>query len=217
MVRQMKTEKKALFMHAAKQTAGTRPKRASPSPRRRGEFPMCCCISALARDAKQRKSIRIIEQEWWFPIFMRLTIKNTCCNRPMVQRYQSVSKSCPSVSQLTKCSHKIMMKRWNTISSKCFCSTLAASNFSSIFSTISSVGFSPTSIFFRFVDVSSSESSDDDSARDNLSFASDNSVPIPFGGRIWFSFSLARIRQSKRTQFDDVFVHLLDGQVKNFP
>lgn len=104
-------------------------------------------------------------------------MRKTCCNRPIVHRYQSLSKSWPSVSHRTKCSDKIIMKRWKTIKNKRFWSTLAASNFSSIFSTISSVGFSPTSIFLRLFVASSSESLDDDSTRDNFSFASDNSVP----------------------------------------
>ena len=101
----------------------------------------------------------------------KLTIINTCCNLPTVHIYHGVLKSMPSVSQWTKCSDSIIIKRckkrfgnymllkhsnfdvsvnsrgkvrytWKMIKKRFFWSAWAASSFSSRRSTCSSVGFS---------------------------------------------------------------------------
>lgn len=84
----------------------------------------------------------------------RLTTKKTCCKRPIVQRYQSVFASLPSVSHFTKCSDKIMMNRWKMIKKIRFWSPNADSSFSSSFSTIckrkQKLTFSTYTIQFKF-------------------------------------------------------------------
>lgn len=78
-------------------TVGTRPKCVSPNQMRKARSPMCCCTFALVRGAaipkikhkniqSNSKSTTIKSSTW-----ITLTAKKTCCNRPMVQRYQSVS------------------------------------------------------------------------------------------------------------------------------
>lgn len=65
----------------------------------------------------------------------RPTIRKTCCSRPIVQRYQSVSGSRPSVSERSRCSESIIMNLWKTMRNRRFWFTFAASNFSSMRST----------------------------------------------------------------------------------
>lgn len=64
-----------------------------------------------------------------------LTTRKTCLRRATVLRYQCVSCSRASVSQRTRCSDRIMMKRWNTIRNSRFWSVCASSRRSSMRST----------------------------------------------------------------------------------
>lgn len=82
----------------------------------------------------------------------------------------------------------------------------------------SSVGLSADSTFFRFVIPSSSESLDDESALDNFSLASFNSLPLFWESKKQIYFCQQSNKQNfSFTQLDDVFVHFFDRQMENFP
>lgn len=122
--------------HAVPQTAGRPLKYVCPDRMWRAAFPVCCCTFAPARDAVGKMRRKSWLARWGKLRYMLPpTMRNTCCRRPIVQRYQSVSGSRPSVSERSKCSDRIIMKRWKTMRNRRFWFTFAASSFSSMRST----------------------------------------------------------------------------------